>query len=164
LIAGLPPRVAATRLAGFLVAILTLLSAEVSLHPARAGDGQFEPLSITTKTGRHNFQVEVMRTDDERARGMMFRRSLAPDRGMLFQFDKEALQTFWMENTYVSLDMIFIRADGRVHRIERAAEPLSTRTISSGAAVSAVLEVVAGTADRLGIAPGDVVEHAMFRK
>jgi uncharacterized membrane protein (UPF0127 family) len=164
LIAGPSPLAAVTRLAALFLAVLTLLAGEGSLRVVRAGDGQFEPLSITTKTGRHEFLVEVMRNDDERARGMMYRRSLAPDRGMLFQFDTEALQTFWMENTYVSLDMIFIRADGRVHRIERAAEPLSTRTISSGAPVSAVLEVVAGTADRLGIVPGDKVEHAMFRK
>ena len=68
-----------------------------------------------------------------------------------------------MQNTYVPLDMIFIKADGTVHRIEERAEPLSTRTISSGAPVLAVLEVVAGTAKRLGIGPGDKVENAMFR-
>ena len=136
-----------------------------SLFAAGAGhaeDGVFEPLSITTKTGKHDFQVEVMRTQDEHQRGMMFRRSLAEDRGMLFQFTAEQAATFWMQNTYVSLDMIFIRADGTIHRIEKAAEPLSTATIASGAPVLGVLEVVAGTAERLGIAPGDKVAHAMF--
>jgi uncharacterized membrane protein (UPF0127 family) len=131
--------------------------------PASAEEGVFEPLSITSQSGRHDFQVEVMNTDDEQQRGMMFRRSLADDKGMLFPFKTEQVATFWMENTYVSLDMIFINADGVVHRIEKRAEPLSTRMISSGAPVLAVLEVVAGTADRLGIRPGDKVSFSMFK-
>jgi uncharacterized protein len=130
---------------------------------ASAGYGTFEPLTIKTKTGSHDFQVEVMRTDQERERGMMFRRDLADDRGMLFQFSEEKEVSFWMKDTYVSLDMIFIKADGTVHRIEHRAEPLSTRSIDSGAAVLGVLEVPAGTARRLSIAPGDKVLHAMFR-
>ena len=124
---------------------------------AAAEDGVFEPLSIVTAGGKRDFQVEVMRTQDEHARGMMFRRSLADDRGMLFVFKAPEAATFWMENTYVSLDMIFIKPDGTIHRIEKRAEPLSTATIPSGALVLGVLEVVAGTADRLGIAPGDKV-------
>ena len=124
---------------------------------AAAEDGVFEPLSIVTAGGKRDFQVEVMRTQDEHARGMMFRRSLADDRGMLFVFKTPEAATFWMENTYVSLDMIFIKPDGTIHRIEKRAEPLSTATIPSGALVLGVLEVVAGTADRLGIAPGDKV-------
>ena len=130
--------------------------------PASAQEGVFEPLSVTTASGVHEFQVEVMRTPEEQERGMMFRRELAGDRGMLFQLTAERVATFWMQNTYVSLDMIFIRADGTVHRIEKAAEPLSTRTISSGVPVLAVLEVVSGTADRLNIKAGDKVTHAMF--
>ena len=82
----------------------------------------------------------------EQQRGMMFRRSLDDDKGMLFPFETPQVATFWMENTYVSSDMIFINADGTVHRIEKMAEPLSTRTISAGAPVLAVLEVVAGMA------------------
>ncbi|MDQ0468683.1 DUF192 domain-containing protein [Labrys wisconsinensis] len=133
-----------------------------ALDRAQAEDGVFEPLTIVTKTGRHDFQVEVMRTDEEHARGMMFRRSLASDRGMLFQFKTEQETSFWMQNTYVPLDMIFIKADGRVHRVEANAEPLSTQSIPSGAPVLAVLEVLAGTAKRLDIEPGDKVEQAMF--
>lgn len=148
------------RVAYCLLVLVSLLV--LTPGPAWAEDGVFEPLTIVTKSGRHDFQVEVMRTEEEQARGMMYRRSLADDRGMLFQFPAEKVATFWMQNTYVSLDMIFIRADGRVHRIAERAEPLSTRTISSGAPVLAVLEVVAGTAKRLGIVPGDRVENAMF--
>ncbi|WP_454813835.1 DUF192 domain-containing protein [Labrys neptuniae] len=123
----------------------------------------FEPLSIATAGGERDFQVEVMRTEDEQRRGMMFRRSLDPDKGMLFPFPAERIASFWMENTYVSLDMIFIRGDGTIQRIEKRAEPLSTRTIMSGAPVLAVLEVVAGTADKLGIKPGDKVSYPIFK-
>ena len=144
-------------------AVFALMLLFVAAMPVVAEEGVFEPLSITTASGRHDFQVEVMRTDDEQERGMMFRRSLADDKGMLFPFKEAQVATFWMENTYVSLDMIFINADGTVHRIEKRAEPLSTRTISSGAPVLAVLEVIAGTADRLGIRPGDKVAYPLFK-
>ncbi|MGO4337787.1 DUF192 domain-containing protein [Labrys sp. KB_33_2] len=133
------------------------------LSALRAEDGVFEPLSVATAGGERDFQVEVMRTEDEQRRGMMFRRSLDPDKGMLFPFPAERIASFWMENTYVSLDMIFIRGDGTIQRIEKRAEPLSTRTIMSGAPVLAVLEVVAGTADKLGIKPGDKVSYPIFK-
>lgn len=144
----------------FLVFLLGLFAAVL---PAAAEDGVFEPLSITVTGGkRHDFQVEVMRTSEEHQRGMMYRRSLDPDKGMLFEFAAPQVTSFWMQNTYVSLDMIFIRPDGIIHRIHRSAEPLSTVTISSGAPVKGVLEVVAGTSERLGIRPGDRVGHVMF--
>jgi uncharacterized membrane protein (UPF0127 family) len=93
----------------------------------------------------------------------MYRRSLAPDRGMLFDFKRVEPISMWMQNTYVSLDMLFIRPDGTIARVATNAEPLSTRTIPSGEPVLAVLEVVAGTAARLGIKPGDKVEHPLFK-
>jgi len=148
----------------FVLLSLVLLLLAPAPPSAWASDGVFEPLSIDTASGKHAFDVEVMRTDEEHARGMMYRRSLAPDKGMLFEFPAEKVASFWMQNTYVSLDMIFIRADGTIHRIEARAEPLSTRSISSGAPVLAVLEVPAGTAKRLGIVPGDHVSHAMFKQ
>ncbi|QEN86725.1 DUF192 domain-containing protein [Labrys sp. KNU-23] len=144
-------------------AILALFVSIVAFSALRAEDGVFEPLSIASAGGNRDFQVEVMRTEDEQRRGMMFRRSLDPDKGMLFPFTAERVASFWMENTYVSLDMIFIRGDGTIQRIEKRAEPLSTRTIMSGAPVLAVLEVVAGTADRLGIKPGDKVSYPIFK-
>lgn len=144
-------------------AILALFVSIAGLSALRAEDGVFEPLSVATAGGERDFQVEVMRTEDEQRRGMMFRRSLDPDKGMLFPFPAERIASFWMENTYVSLDMIFIRGDGTIQRIEKRAEPLSTRTIMSGAPVLAVLEVVAGTADKLGIKPGDKVSYPIFK-
>ncbi len=124
----------------------------------------FEPLSIVTRDGRHPFSVEVARNDADRAQGLMYRRTLAPDRGMLFDFGRTEPLSMWMKNTYIPLDMIFIRLDGTVARIAENAEPLSTRVISSGEPVSAVLEVAGGTAARLGIKPGDKVEHPLFSK
>ena len=124
-----------------------------------------EPLTVVTREGaRHAFSVEVARTAADRAQGLMFRRSLAPDRGMLFDFERAQPLAMWMQNTYVSLDMLFIRADGTVARVARDTEPLSTREIPSGEPVLAVLEVVAGTAARLGLRPGDRVEHPLFQR
>ena len=94
----------------------------------------------------------------------MYRRSLAPDRGMLFDFARVQPISMWMQNTYIPLDMIFIRADGSIARIAENAEPLSTRTIPSGEPVLAVLEVIGGTAARLGVKPGDRVEHPLFKR
>ena len=130
---------------------------------AAASAQTFEPLTIRSATGRHAFQVEVARTDADRSQGLMYRRTLAPDRGMLFDFGKVEPVSMWMQNTYVSLDMLFIRPDGSVANVATDTEPLSTRTVSSSEPVVGVLEVVAGTAKRLGIKAGDQVEHPMFR-
>lgn len=92
----------------------------------------------------------------------MFRKSLAPDAGMLFDFHTPDFQTFWMKNTVIPLDMIFIRADGRILRIAENTVPLSETLVPSGGPVRAVLEVIGGTAKKLGIAPGDRVTHPIF--
>lgn len=125
---------------------------------------KLEPLAVQTSGGRRAFQVEVARNDADRARGLMFRRSLAPDRGMLFDFARVEPVSMWMQNTYIPLDMLFIRPDGTVARVAENAEPLSTRTIPSGEPVLAVLELAGGTAARLGIKAGDRVEHPLFGK
>ena len=122
-----------------------------------------EPLGIVSKNGRHAFDVEVMRTDADRARGLMYRRTMAADHGMLFDFERVLPVTMWMKNTYLPLDMVFIRADGTIARVVADTEPLSTAIISSGEPVLGVLELNAGTAAKLGIRPGDRVEHAMFK-
>jgi uncharacterized membrane protein (UPF0127 family) len=119
-------------------------------------------LEIASKTGVHTFSVEVVDNDADRAKGLMFRRSLPEGSGMLFDFHTEQEVSFWMENTYISLDMIFIRGDGRILRIAHDTTPLSTRQIPSGGPVRAVLEVIAGTTRKLGIAPGDRVAHRIF--
>lgn len=123
-----------------------------------------EKLTVRTGQGPQTFEVEVMRNDAERAKGLMFRRNLPADRGMLFDFARDEVVTMWMQNTYIPLDMLFIRKDGSIASIAQNTEPLSTRTISSGEPVRAVLEVNAGTAAKLGIKPGDRIEHAMFGK
>jgi len=120
-------------------------------------------LEIVSKTGVHAFTVELASNDAERAKGLMFRKELPEGRGMLFDFDREQPVSFWMHNTLISLDMIFIRGDGRILRIAENTEPFSDRLIPSGGPVRAVLEVAAGTAHKLGIVPGDRVEGAIFK-
>jgi uncharacterized protein len=162
-------RRAALAFAVMIPAVLALATAPLAT-PARAekpvddmAAALTEPLAIVSKNGRHAFKVEVMRTDADRGRGLMFRKSLAADRGMLFDFEQVQTVNMWMKNTYLPLDMVFIRADGTVARVAADTEPFSTKVIPSGEPVLAVLEVNAGTAQKLGIRPGDRVEHAMFR-
>jgi uncharacterized protein len=121
-------------------------------------------VEIASKTGVHVFTVEIADTDATRERGLMYRRELADGRGMLFDFFREQPVGFWMKNTYIPLDMIFIRADGRIASIAENTEPLSERVVPSGAPVRAVLEVKGGTARRLGIEPGDQVANPIFSK
>jgi len=121
-----------------------------------------QTLEIATKTGVHVFAVEIADNDAERAKGLMYRKELPEGRGMLFDFHHEQEVSFWMQNTYIPLDMIFIRGDGRILRIAENTEPLSTRLIPSGGPVRAVLEVIGGTARKLGIGPGDRVASPIF--
>lgn len=124
-----------------------------------------EALSIVGQGGqKQNFQVEVARNDADRAQGLMFRRSMPADRGMLFDFGKVEPVSMWMQNTYISLDMLFVRQDGTIARIAANTEPLSTRTIPSGEPILAVLELNAGTTARLGIKAGDRIEHPLFKR
>ena len=132
----------------------------VAAGPVRPAE--LQTLEIASKTGVHAFSVEIVDNDADRAKGLMFRKELPEGRGMLFDFQRDQEVSFWMENTYISLDMIFIRGDGRILRIAENTEPLSTRMIPSGGPVRAVLEVIAGTARKLGIAPGDRVGHKIF--
>jgi hypothetical protein len=125
---------------------------------------ELEPLEIVSKSGVHTFAVEMAVTPEEQAKGLMFRRGLPEGQGMLFDFHREQPAAFWMKNTYVPLDMIFIRADGRILRIAENTVPLSETLVRSGGPVRAVLEVVAGTAQKLGIAPGDRVAHPIFNE
>jgi hypothetical protein len=123
---------------------------------------QLQQLEIATKGGVQIFGVEMAVTPEEQARGLMFRRELPEKQGMLFDFHREQPTSFWMKNTYVPLDMIFIRADGRILRIAENTVPLSETLVPSGGPVRAVLEVIGGTAKKLGIAPGDRVTHPIF--
>ena len=116
-------------------------------------------LVIISGSGEHRFEIEVARTPDEQARGLMYRQSLPPAAGMLFEYGPPQNIAMWMRNTYIPLDMIFIGADWRITRIAQRTVPLSLTTVASEGAVTAVLEVNAGTTSRLGIRPGDRVVY-----
>ena len=121
-----------------------------------------QTLEIVSKSGVHVFSVEMATTEEEKTTGLMYRKELAEGKGMLFDFTPEQEVSMWMKNTYIPLDMIFIRADGRILRIAENTEPLSTRIISSRGPAKGVLEVIAGTAQKYGIAAGDRVAHPLF--
>jgi uncharacterized protein len=134
----------------------------VAFPTARSAEQQTR--EIASKTGVHVFSVELAVTDEERARGLMFRRSVPEYYGMLFDFKRDQEVQMWMKNTYVSLDMIFIQGDGRIRSIAENTETESERIIPSRGPVRAVLEVAAGTARKLGIQPGDRVASPILRQ
>ncbi|WP_345166233.1 DUF192 domain-containing protein [Sphingomonas daechungensis] len=115
------------------------------------------PLTIHSSSGTHKFTVEIARTPEQQARGLMFRESLAPDRGMIFPYDPPTDASFWMKNTLIPLDLVFIRPNGTVGRIAENAVPMSLEPIPSLEAVSAVLEIPGGRAAELHIKEGDKV-------
>ena len=120
-------------------------------------------LSIETADGqRHRLEVELALTGEQHAQGLMYRRSLAEDAGMLFLYGGVGVLSMWMKNTPVPLDMMFIAPDGRIVDIAERTVPYSLETVSSRFAASAVLEVNGGTVARLGIQPGDRVLHWAF--
>ena len=121
-----------------------------------------EVLTIDTANGPHRFKVEVMRTETDRERGLMFRKTMAHDRGMLFEYPDEQNVAFWMHNTYLPLDMVFIAKDGRVVSVARDAKPMDDTLIPSGGPALGVLEVDAGTAKSIDLRIGDRVHHRMF--
>ena len=140
----------AADLLGFLSLRRAVLAAACLLALASAGSAaSFEELEIVT-------------TDEERTKGLMYRKSLPEGTGMLFDFGEERVVVMWMKNTYVPLDMIFIRANGTIARIAENTTPLSEAHISSGTPVKGVLELLAGAARKYGIMPGDKVSHRFF--
>jgi uncharacterized membrane protein (UPF0127 family) len=144
-----------------LAAALVMIA--VAWH-APAGAAEFQPLEIVTKSGVKMFSVEIAKTEKERETGLMYRRELADGRGMLFDFAPEQMVSMWMKNTFIPLDMIFVGSDGRVTRIAENTEPQSLAIISSGAPAKGVIEVIAGTARKYGIAQGDQVVHPLFKQ
>ena len=134
----------------------TTSASEAPLERSPAGLDQV-PLTITSSNGEHRFTVEVARTPEEQAQGLMNRNSVPPDRGMIFPYDPPAQVSFWMKNTLVPLDMIFIGADGKIGRIAANTTPMSLDPVASIDPVSAVLEIAGGRAAELGIKQGDKV-------
>src|SRR6266545_4687381 len=143
-----------------LIAALGLFASLCATPAALAAS--IQPLEIVTKSGVQVFSVELATTEEEKTTGLMYRKDLPDGKGMLFDFSPEQQISMWMKNTYISLDMIFIRADGRILRIAENTEPHSTKIISSGGLAKGVLEVIAGTAQKYGIKPGDRVAHPLF--
>jgi uncharacterized protein len=130
--------------------------------PARAAGT--DTIEIVSSTGVHPFSVELATNEAERSVGLMYRKSLPEGHGMLFDFQYPQPVAFWMHNTYISLDMVFIGADGHIVRIAENAKPMSDTLIPSGGMVRGVLEVIAGTARKLGIKAGDRVTGSIFGK
>jgi len=135
---------------------------------AQSGDpnpvdfGPKELLTISSETGRHVFNVEIADSREEQIHGYMFKESLQGDDGMLFEFSEPGVQTIWMKNTPIPLDVIFVRSNGKILKIEHSHKPYTLRSASSEGVVAAVLEVAGGRAKALGILPGDVIEHEFF--
>jgi uncharacterized membrane protein (UPF0127 family) len=152
-------------------ALLLLVGAPVAVvgyarwhEPARDADRAqaHERLELVTAGGPKTIDVEIAATPEQQALGLMFRTSLADDKGMLFPYGEARELTMWMKNTYIPLDMVFIRADGTVHRIAAKTEPLSERIVYSEGPVTAVLELAGGAAERLGLKPGDRVRDPRY--
>jgi len=139
---------------------LALFGLLLATGPVRPAD--LQTVEIASKNGVHAFSVEMAENDADRAKGLMYRKELPEGKGMLFDFKRDQEVSFWMQNTYIPLDMLFIRGDGTILRIAENTEPLSTKLVPSGGAVRAVLEVIGGTARKFGIAPGDRVAHPIF--
>ena len=142
------------------LAIVVFMSGMLAA-PVRA-DGP-ETLQIVTSSGTHDFHIEIAKDDVSRAQGLMNRPFLPADRGMLFEFDREAPVSFWMKNTYIPLDMIFISRAGVVTNIVEKAEPLSERVIPSGPPCLGVLELNGGVAASIGLRIGYTVRYPFFK-
>ena len=142
----------------FLVAVcLAVLSLNV---PAQA---DLEPLTIRTADGREiNYQVEIANTDASRRRGLMYRKEMPSNHGMLLDFGAPSKVSIWMKNTFLPLDIIYIDEDGVIAKIVTGATPMTTALMNSDTRVRAVLELNAGQVDYHGVAAGDMVEHPAF--
>jgi uncharacterized membrane protein (UPF0127 family) len=155
-------------LAAFLLALCAPAAATPASSSCRVGQAEIkplQPLALATAKGRYAFKVEDADTDRRREVGLMCRQILAPDRGMLFDFHKPTDDVaFWMRNTLIPLDIVFIRPDGRVLSIARNAHPLDDTPLPAGGTVRAVLEIAGGRAAEIGLLPGDRVQHRIFPK
>ena len=131
----------------------------VALERSVAGLDQV-PLTIVSGSKTHRFMVEVARSVEQQQMGMMNRSSLAPDRGMIFPYDPPQPVAFWMKDTLISLDLIYVAPGGKILRIEANAVPLSLDQLPSGGPIEAVLELAGGRSAELGLEPGDQVDWA----
>jgi uncharacterized membrane protein (UPF0127 family) len=149
----------------FLLGLFILMLAGIAgnaLAGGRNPEGLREPLAVERGRVSYAFEVEVVHLEADRNRGLMFRKSMAAAHGMLFDFDPPRPVSFWMKNTHIPLDIIFIDADGRIIRIAENTVPFSLDPVPSGEAARGVLEINAGLSRKLGLKPGDRVRHRIF--
>ncbi len=146
--------------ASVFAALLVFMSASFASPPDKPLP--LSTLVIDTDHGPHSFRVELATDEASQERGLMYRKELAPDGGMLFDFHRPQMETFWMKNTILPLDIIFIRADGTISSIAPDAVPYSTTSIPSAEPIRAVLEINGGRASALGIEPDQRVHFAIF--
>lgn len=148
-----------------LLAVLAVVSAGIAQPLNVQQRVTFSTGELTIESGgqRHRFTIELADTDERRTLGLMYRTTMAADAGMLFDFKIDQPVTMWMRNTRLPLDMLFITRDGRIANIAQRTVPFSETSIYSSGPVRAVLELNGGTAERLGLKPGDRVLHPMFR-
>lgn len=141
-----------------------MLGVSAGANAWAAPGSKLETVEIVTLRGRQRFQVEIAATRAQQERGLMFRKSLAPDHGMLFTYAKPQRVAYWMKNTLIPLDIIYIAPNGRILSIARNARPHDETPLASGGLVLGVLELAGGRAAQLGILPGDRVLHRIFPK
>ena len=143
--------------------VVWILAAVLTIHAGNAAQQKrLETLVITSGDQKHSFSIEVAETEQQKSLGLMFRKSWDPGKGMLFPYAKPQELTMWMRNTYIPLDMVFIKANGTIHRIAENTEPFSEDIVASQGAVTAVLELAGGVTRKLGIKAGDSVQHRHF--
>lgn len=150
------------RLIASVIVVLSLVAGANRAMADEAALSKIEPVTVATEDGAVMFTTEIADTPELQERGLMFRQRLPRDRAMLFDFGEPRQVAMWMKNTYISLDMIFIRADGTVAGIATDTRPQSLDTISVAEPVKAVMEVAAGTAREIGLKPGDQIYHRIF--
>ncbi|WBK00848.1 DUF192 domain-containing protein [Methylocystis parvus] len=148
----------------FLVLLAGLVASAFLFAEGARAEAPLQRLEFVTQTGAHEFRVELADTPGERAKGLMYRKHLPEDQGMLFVFYEDGPIMMWMKNTHIPLDMIFVSRHGMVTSIAANAAPMSEATISSDGPAYAVIELNAGAAARIGLKPGDEVRHPAFKR
>ena len=152
-------------MANYLLKLIALVGCLFVLESRHAVSDTIFPQSeilIVSKSGEHKFVVDVATTMAQRQMGLMYRKKMARNRGMMFDFGEEQLIAMWMKNTLIPLDMLFVDKTGKILQIERATTPLSLETIAGRRPAMSVIELNAGLTAELGISEGDQIMHNIF--
>ncbi len=162
----LPININRALIGAVMVIFIMLLTPSIKAEPKPDPNAVFpvETLEIITGSGKFKFSIEIADDTRERSRGLMFRETMLPTHGMLFDFGETTVVSMWMQNTPLSLDMVFVRENGSVARVENETTPFSQSIITSGEPVSHVLELKAGMAKQIGLKEGDLLNHRFFTK